>query len=47
MNDDIEIEVNSTEALKYISYQVLGRGDILYASSVQIPNPNRNTISFR
>ncbi|KAG7209379.1 hypothetical protein KM043_015478 [Ampulex compressa] len=34
VNRDVEIEVNSTAPLKYISYEVLGRGDILDAGSI-------------
>ncbi|XP_063973145.1 CD109 antigen-like isoform X2 [Diachasmimorpha longicaudata] len=32
----VEIEVNSTEVLKYLHYEVLGRGDILNAGSVPV-----------
>lgn len=49
VNQDIEIEVNSTTPLKYISYQVLGRGDVIIASTVQTTNSEngQNTISWR
>ena len=44
-NHDIEIEVNSTAPLKYLSYEILGRGDILNAGSIQVYG--KNTASFR
>ncbi|XP_015122489.1 CD109 antigen isoform X1 [Diachasma alloeum] len=36
VNHEVEVEVNSTEVLKYLHYEVLGRGDILYAGSVSV-----------
>lgn len=45
VNKDIEIEVNSTVPLKYLSYEILGRGDILNAGSVQVGG--KSTASFR
>ncbi|XP_046483767.1 CD109 antigen isoform X3 [Neodiprion pinetum] len=45
VNSNIEIEVNSTAPLKYLSYQVLGRGDILNAASVKVPE--EYTVKFR
>lgn len=36
MNQDIEIEVNSTAPLKYVSYQVLGRGDVIIAATIPV-----------
>ncbi|KAL7293106.1 hypothetical protein TKK_0013261 [Trichogramma kaykai] len=41
----VEIEVNSTTPLKYLSYQILGRGDVLNAASIQVSN--RNSANFR
>ncbi|XP_044019727.1 CD109 antigen-like isoform X2 [Aphidius gifuensis] len=45
VNHDILIEVNSTSPLKYLSYEVLGRGDILTAGSIYIDD--KNIASFR
>ncbi|RLU17945.1 hypothetical protein DMN91_010185 [Ooceraea biroi] len=45
VNDYVEIEVNSTAPLKYISYEVLGRGDILDAGSIYVPD--KHTTSFK
>lgn len=47
MNKDIEIQVNSTESLQYINYQVLGRGDIIVASTMPIPNAGQHTTVIR
>lgn len=45
VNRDIEIEVNSTTPLKYLSYEVLGRGDILDAGSVY--GQDKHNIKFK
>lgn len=45
VNQDIEIEVNSTEPMKYFSYQVIGRGDVVAASTIQVSN--KKTYKFR
>lgn len=46
INRDITIEVQSTESLRYLSYQVIGRGDIIVTNSVEIPNRKSHTITF-
>nr|XP_018897644.1 PREDICTED: CD109 antigen-like isoform X2 [Bemisia tabaci] len=46
INQDIEIMVNATEPLKYLSYQVLGRGDIITANTITIPERKEATIRF-
>ncbi|XP_014601165.1 PREDICTED: CD109 antigen-like isoform X2 [Polistes canadensis] len=45
VNHDVEIEVNSTTPLKYLSYEVLGRGDILDAGSVYVQD--KHSIKFK
>ncbi|CAK9821472.1 CD109 antigen [Anthophora retusa] len=45
VNRDIEIEVNSTIPLKYINYEIFGRGDILDADSIYVQN--KHTASFK
>ncbi|GAB1860997.1 CD109 antigen [Camponotus japonicus] len=45
VNNYVEIEVNSTAPLKYISYEVLGRGDILDAGSIYVQD--KYTTSFK
>ncbi|KYN03797.1 hypothetical protein ALC62_05309 [Cyphomyrmex costatus] len=45
VNSYVEIEVNSTAPLKYISYEILGRGDILDAGSIYVQD--KYTTSFK
>ncbi|XP_018316790.1 CD109 antigen isoform X1 [Mycetomoellerius zeteki] len=45
VNSYVEIEVNSTAPLKYISYEILGRGDILHAGSIYVQD--KYTTSFK
>ncbi|XP_050479205.1 thioester-containing protein 1 allele R1-like isoform X2 [Bombus huntii] len=45
VNRDVEIEVNSTALLKYINYEIFGRGDILDAGSIYVQN--KHTTSFK
>lgn len=40
------IEVQSTESLRYLSYQVIGRGDIILSNSVEIPSRKSHIIKF-
>ncbi|XP_011135984.1 CD109 antigen isoform X2 [Harpegnathos saltator] len=46
VNGNVEIEVNSTAPLKYISYEVLGRGDILDAGSIYIQDKHTTSFEF-
>lgn len=46
INRDISIEVQSTESMRYLSYQILGRGDIIFTNTVEIPNRKRHIITF-
>ncbi|XP_069677480.1 CD109 antigen-like isoform X2 [Periplaneta americana] len=45
VNQDVELEVNSTEPMKYFSYQVIGRGDVVTANTIEVPN--KKTYKFR
>jgi CD109 antigen len=45
VNQDIEIQVNSTEPMKYFIYQVIGRGDVVVANTVQVSG--NKTYKFR
>lgn len=47
VNKDVEIQVNSTESLTYVGYQVLGRGDVIVASTMQIPSAGQHTAVIR
>ncbi|XP_068084683.1 CD109 antigen isoform X2 [Anabrus simplex] len=46
VNEDVEISVNSTAPLKYFNYQVLGRGDVVLASTVTVPDRTTHTFRF-
>ncbi|XP_076646328.1 thioester-containing protein 1 allele R1 isoform X2 [Halictus rubicundus] len=46
VNQDIEVEVNSTIPLKYINYEIFGRGDILDAGSIYVQNKLTTTFKF-
>lgn len=38
--------MESTESLRYLSYQVFGRGDIIYTNTVEIPNRKSHVLTF-
>lgn len=38
INLEVEIHVNCTEPMRYINYELLGRGDVLLANTLQIDN---------
>lgn len=46
INGEVTVEVQSTVSMRYLSYQVLGRGDIIVAKTVEIPNLMSHTFSF-
>ncbi|XP_012136997.1 thioester-containing protein 1 allele R1 isoform X2 [Megachile rotundata] len=46
VNQEVEIEVNSTSPLKYISYEIFGRGDILDAGSIYVQNKYTTVFTF-
>lgn len=46
INNEIAIEVQSTMNMRYLSYQVLARGDIIVAKMIEIPNLMSHTFSF-
>lgn len=46
MNQDIELEINSTEPMKYFSYQVIGRGDVVLANAVQVSDKKTHKFRF-
>ena len=46
MNKDIELQINSTEPMKYFSYQVMGRGDVIMASTIQVSNSKTHKFRF-
>lgn len=46
VNEDVELELNSTVPLKYFNYEVIGRGDVITANTVDL-NPPSTTHRFR
>ncbi|XP_021920080.1 CD109 antigen-like isoform X2 [Zootermopsis nevadensis] len=46
VNQDIELEINSTEPMKYFSYQVIGRGDVVLANAVQVSDKKTHKFRF-
>lgn len=46
INKVISIEIQSTESLRYLSYQIIGRGDVIFANTIEIPNRKSHTITF-
>ncbi|KAK4880764.1 hypothetical protein RN001_008910 [Aquatica leii] len=46
VNDLVEVIVNCTEPMKYINYQVMGRGDVLAAHSFQLDNKKEFKFQF-
>ena len=46
VNKDIELQINSTEPMKYFSYQVMGRGEVVVAKTVQVSNNKTHIFRF-
>ncbi|XP_063245195.1 CD109 antigen-like isoform X2 [Bacillus rossius redtenbacheri] len=46
VNKDVEVVVNSTAPMKYFTYQVIGRGDVLMANTVQVPGQRSHKFRF-
>ncbi|PSN57619.1 hypothetical protein C0J52_00529 [Blattella germanica] len=46
VNQDVEIDINSTEPLKYFNYQVIGRGDVVKANTIQVSNKKTHRLRF-
>lgn len=46
INTDVSVDIQTTEAIKHLQYQVLGRGDILASGSVQVANVKSHTLKF-
>lgn len=45
INQEVSIDVIGTEELNLLTYQVLGRGDVIISRTVQVPNSR--TFNFR
>lgn len=46
VNKDIEIHVNCTEPIRYVSYELFGRGDVLVANTLQMKNVETHMFHF-
>jgi CD109 antigen len=46
VNQDIELEVNSTEPMKYFIYQVIGRGDVVVANTIKLADKKTHNFRF-
>ncbi|XP_014247621.1 CD109 antigen-like isoform X2 [Cimex lectularius] len=46
VNQNIEVEVTSTNEMTYVMYQVIGRGDIIHANTINFPPSKSTTIRF-
>lgn len=46
INKDVTIEVESTVNMRFLTYQILGRGDIIITQTIQIDNQQSHTFSF-
>ncbi|XP_058816280.1 thioester-containing protein 1 allele R1-like, partial [Topomyia yanbarensis] len=46
INKDITVDVSSTVPMKYLNYQVLGRGDIIVGGTIAVPEQKSHTFRF-
>ncbi|XP_023714120.1 CD109 antigen isoform X3 [Cryptotermes secundus] len=46
VNQDVELEVNSTEPMKYFTYQVIGRGDVIMANTIKLADKKTHNFRF-
>uniref|UniRef100_A0A1Y9H2W1 CD109 antigen n=1 Tax=Anopheles dirus TaxID=7168 RepID=A0A1Y9H2W1_9DIPT len=46
VNKDVVVEVAATEPMKYFTYQLLGRGDVLLSNTVAVPETKLHTFKF-
>ncbi|KAL0273724.1 UNVERIFIED_CONTAM: hypothetical protein PYX00_006334 [Menopon gallinae] len=47
VNEDVVVEVNSTVPLRYYNYVVLGRGDVIYSTTMALNSPtNKHQFHF-
>lgn len=46
VNQDVEVFVNCSEPLQYISYELLGRGDVIAAHTLQVRNEHTHWFHF-
>ncbi|XP_065072649.1 thioester-containing protein 1 allele S3-like isoform X6 [Ochlerotatus camptorhynchus] len=46
INKDVTVDVSSTVPMKYINYQVLGRGDVIVGGTIPVPDRMSHTFRF-
>jgi CD109 antigen len=46
VNQDVELEVNSTQPMKYFIYQVIGRGDVVVANTIKVADKKTHNFRF-
>jgi CD109 antigen len=46
INQDVSIDVIATEEMDQLTYQVLGRGDVIISRTVQVPNSRNFNFRF-
>lgn len=46
INSEVSVEVQSTEAMRHLTYEILGRGDIIVSNTVEVPNRDSFTFQF-
>lgn len=46
INQGLEIFINCTEPIRYLSYELFGRGDVLLANTIQIKNEQSHMFHF-
>lgn len=44
IDNDVFVEVTSTEPLEYFTYQILGRGDIIVTQTESVWNSNKFSV---
>ncbi|XP_038106494.1 CD109 antigen isoform X5 [Culex quinquefasciatus] len=46
INKDVTVDVSATVPMKYFSYQVLGRGDVIVGGTIPVPDRTLHTFRF-
>ncbi|XP_055641122.1 thioester-containing protein 1 allele R1-like isoform X6 [Toxorhynchites rutilus septentrionalis] len=46
INKDLTVDVTATVPMKYFSYQVLGRGDVIVGGTISVPDRKSHTFRF-
>jgi CD109 antigen len=46
INQEVSVDVMATEEMSQLTYQVLGRGDVIISKTVQVPNSKSFNFRF-